>query len=89
MRRFAETVTQRLGLPAELLDGTARLTLTGGRQVRIENHQSLLEFTSEVLEVGCGKQRLRVLGEDLRIVSMDSAALLAEGRILTVEVENA
>ncbi len=89
MRRFSERVMERLGLPEELLDGTMRLTMTGGKQVRIENHQSLLEFTSEVLEVAAGRQRLRVIGEGLRIISMDSTALLAEGRILTVEVESA
>ena len=89
MGRFAERLTERFGLPAELLDGAARLTLTAGRTVRIENHQCLLAFSSETLEVGCGKQRLRLRGEGLRIVSMDREELLVDGRIFAVEVDNA
>ena len=84
-----EAMTEKLRLPSELLDGAARLTLTGGKQVRIENHRCLLSFTAEALEVGCGKQRLRILGEGLRILSMDREELLIGGRILTVEVDNA
>ena len=84
-----ETVSERLGIPAGVVDGTARLTLTGGRQLRIENHRCLLSFSPETLEVGCGRQTLRVRGEGLRICSMDREELLLDGTILAVEVENA
>jgi len=84
-----ETMTEKLGLPAELLDGTPRLTLIGSRQVRIENHRCLLSFSAEALEADCGKQRLRVRGEGLRIVSLDRSELLIDGTILTVEVDPA
>ena len=42
-----------------------------------------------MLEVGCGRQMLRVRGEDLRIRCMDREELLVDGTILAVEVENA
>ncbi len=83
-----ETVTERLGLPAELSDGVPRLTLSGSQQVRIENHRCLISFSADMLEVRCGKGLLRVRGEGLRIVSMERSELLVDGKILTVEVEN-
>ncbi len=89
MREIFEAVTEKFGLPPELSDGTARLTLTGSRQVRIENHRCLLSFSTDALEVGCGKQRLRILGDGLRIRSMNREELLVEGKILSVEVDNA
>ena len=89
MRGLLDTVTARLGLPEELQRGAARLTLTGGRQVWIENYRCLLSFSSEALEVGCGKQRLRVRGEDLEIRCMDRQELMLSGTILTVEVDGA
>ena len=88
MREIMETVTERLGLPAELSDGVPRLTLSGSQQVRIENHRCLLSFSADTLEVRCGKELLRVRGEGLRIVSMERSELLVDGKILTVEVEN-
>ncbi len=87
MRGIVETVTEKLNMPEELLDGAARLTLTGGRSLRIENHRCLLSFSGETLEVSCRKQTLRVRGENLRIISMDREELLVDGTILAVEVD--
>ncbi len=89
MGGWIETAVEGLGLPAELLEGAARLTLVAGRQVRIENHRCLCSFTPDTLEVDARKQRLRVRGEGLRIVSMDSQEILVDGTILTVEVDHA
>lgn len=82
-----ESMASRMALPEELLPGTARLTLTGGDQVRIENQKCLLSFSPEVIEVGCGKLRLRVLGSGLQICGMDRDEMLIRGSILSVEVE--
>ncbi len=84
-----ETLTEKLDLPAELSPCAARLTLSGGRTLRIENHRCLLSFSAEMLEAGCGKQCLRVWGRDLRIRTMDRQEILLEGTILSVEVERA
>lgn len=89
MREVFERVTEALALPAELPEGAARLTLTAGRELRIENYRCLLSFSPEMLELGCGRQTLRVRGEGLRICCLDRQALLADGTILSVEVENA
>ena len=89
MREVFERVTEALALPAELPEDAARLTLTAGRELRIENYRCLLSFSPEMLELGCGRQTLRVRGEGLRICSLDRQALLADGTILSVEVENA
>lgn len=89
MRKLMEAVTRRLDLPETLLDGTARVTLTGGTHARIENHRCLLAFSPETLEVACGKQRVRLVGTGLRILCMDRQEIQLSGRILTVEVENA
>lgn len=88
VRGLMETAAKRFRLPEELLDGTARLTLSGGSSVRIENHKCLLSYSPEMLEVACGRQRIRVRGEGLQIRCMDRAELLLEGRIMAVEVES-
>lgn len=89
MHEIAERITGRLRLPEELLEDGARLTLTAGRQARIENHRCLLSYTPDTVEVDCGKQRLYIRGDGLRIAVMTQIELLIEGRILSVEVEGA
>ena len=82
-----ESLASRMALPEELLPGTARLTLTGGDQVRIENQKCLLSFSPEMIEVGCGRLRLRVLGSGMELRGMDRDELLICGSISSVEVE--
>ena len=84
-----ERLAGRLALPEELLPGTARLTLTGGNQVRIENYRCLLSFAPDAVEVGCGKLRLRIRGANLELRGMERGELFITGTILSVEVEGA
>ena len=89
MSGMLEKLTGRLALPEELLPGTARLTLTGGSQVRIENHRCLLSFAPDAVEVGCGKLRLRIRGRGLELRGMERGELFITGAILSVEVDGA
>ena len=89
MGGIMEQAIGRLSLPEELLPGTARLTLTGGDQVRIENHRCLLSFAPDAVEVGCGKLRLRIRGRDLELRGMERQELFITGAILSVEVDGA
>ena len=87
MGGFLEKLSARAALPEEICRGTARLTLTGGEQVLIENRKCLLSFAPDAVEVGCGKLRLRIRGSGLQICGMDAEELLIRGRIALVEVE--
>ena len=89
MAKLSETLAQRLELPGELLPGVPRLTLTGSGSVLVENHRELLSCTEELVVVGCGKLRLRILGTELLLRSMDRDELLITGKIAGVEVEGA
>ena len=89
MGGFLEKLSARSALPEELFRGTARLTLTGGEQVLVENRKCLLSFAPDTVEVGCGKLRLRIRGSGLQICGMDAEELLIRGRIASVEVEGA
>lgn len=89
MAKVLETLTKRLELPGELLSGVPRLTLTGSDSVLVENHGELLSYTDELLELGCGRLRLRIRGEGLLLRAMDGEQLLVTGRIFGVEVDGA
>lgn len=86
MHDWKARLTQRMELPAELLDDMPRLTLTGGNSVLVENHRELLAYTGEMIEVGCGRLHLRIRGEALLLRAMDRSELLVTGTIYSVEV---
>lgn len=89
MAKWNETLAARLELPGEVLPGVPRLTLTGNGSVLVENHRELLSCTEELVVIGCGKLRLRILGTELLLRSMDRDELLITGKICGVEVEGA
>ena len=87
MSALKDKLTERLLLPAELQDAVFRLTLTGGEQVRIEQHKGIVSFAPEMIEVRGGKLRLRLRGEGLEISAMDREELLISGTVDAVELE--
>ena len=89
MSKRWEALGGQLGLPGDLLGDVPRLTLTGNSQALVENHKELLSYTEEAVELGCGKLRLRIRGEGLRLQTMDREELLVAGRIFSVEVDGA
>ena len=80
-------LADRLSLPEELLPDVPRITLTGKRQVMIENPGELLSYTANAVDLGCGRCRVRVLGEELLLCAMNSEFLLISGIVSGVEVD--
>ena len=86
-RELADAFADKLDLPGELPAGAGCLTLCGDRQALIEGHRGLLAISPECLVVRMGRQRLSLLGSELRIRSMSGDRLLVSGRIQSVEME--
>ena len=47
VRELPAELAERLELPEDLLPGSGRLTLSGGRQALVEGHRGILEYTPE------------------------------------------
>ena len=62
-----------------------RMELFGNRQAVIEGCSGILDYESELVRVRAGKTILRIKGRGLHIKCMDSASLVVEGVLLSVE----
>jgi len=87
MARVLEYIVRRLDLPPEAAAGTARITISGGTQVCIEQHSGLLSCSKTMVEVRCGRQRFRIRGDGLLLRVMNDELLLVTGTIFGVDVE--
>ena len=85
VREFPADLAERLELPGELLPGTGRLTLSGGRQALVEGQRGILEYTAERIVVSFGREKLRLMGDGPRLSAMNAGELLIHGRIRSVE----
>ena len=84
-RRVLMQLSERLELPEEALAGAAKLTVTAGRHLRIENHRGLLEYGAERIVVNTGEQTVSIMGARLTLTAMTRQEVLIEGEIQAVE----
>lgn len=80
-------LARRTDLPAEVVAGAPKVTVTGGDRVLVENHKGILSYTEDQVEVSCGHGRVRVRGTALLLRAMDEEMLLITGKISGVDVE--
>lgn len=74
-----------LDLPPEAASGAVKVTVFGRRRAVVEHHRGLLGYTGEMVEVDGGRDRVRILGSDLRLRAMDGETLLVTGQVTAVE----
>ena len=84
---FTAAFTERFDLPADVLPGTAVITLNGSRRLHIERHRGILEYGREFISVNCGSNILGVYGAALELASMNATELLIIGDIQRIEFE--
>ena len=63
-----------------------RITLTGRRQLLVEEHRGIRRYADDCVELDLGAYRLRVSGGELRLAAMDRDAVLLTGAITALEL---
>ena len=85
MKMLASDLSEKLQLPEEALLGAAKLTVTAGRRVLIENHQGILEYGPAYIAVSTGKGKIALSGSGLTLLAMSGRELLIGGTVQMVE----
>lgn len=85
LRELPYELADKLELPEDVLLGSGKLTVTGGRSAVIENHRGVLEYTSERIVVAVPRGRLCLDGAGLCLKAMNKNELLVGGRIRNIE----
>ncbi len=85
LRELPYELADKLELPEDVLLGSAKLTVTGGRSAVIENHRGVLEYTAERIVVAVPRGKLALAGTGLRLKPMKKNELLVGGRIRNIE----
>ncbi len=80
-----DLAAERLEIPTFGLHGLPRITLTGRRQLLLEQHLGLTRCSEECMEIAVSGGRVRLVGTDLRLVAMDRGAVLIAGVITALE----
>ena len=85
LRELPYELADKLELPEDVLLGSGKLTVTGGRSAGIENHRGVLEYTAEHIVVAVPRGKVCLDGTGLRLKAMNKNELLVGGRIRNIE----
>ena len=78
---------QRLELPEEAFPGAAKLTVTAGRKMLIENHKGIMEYGPDRIVVNTERGKMTLSGSALGILLLDRNDLLIDGELQYAEWE--
>ncbi len=86
-KRLLSLAVDAFDLPAEVLAGMPKITLTGNMRAHIECHKGILEYDRNTIIVNGGAVLLKIIGDKLEITSMNAEELLIKGQIAAVEID--
>ncbi|MCM3633237.1 MULTISPECIES: sporulation protein YqfC [Paenibacillus] len=85
-RKLHKLTASWLDMPQDVVFELPRLTLIGDRQLYIENHRGVINFTEEVLRLSLSKGELEVRGRELIIRTIWTDEVFVEGIITGIEL---
>ena len=85
IKLLAEELSDRLQLPEDALLGAAKLSVTAGRRVLIENHRGILSYSAAYIAVNTAQGPIGLHGRELRLLAMNRSELLISGSVQTIE----
>ena len=86
MRKIpARKVAETLRVPANILPGSPRFTLTAG-ELLCENHLGLIKYGVDCVEIKTRDGFVRVTGDGLELTAMNREELILRGFFTAVEL---
>lgn len=80
-----DLIMDSLQLPKDILRGDMRITLTGNREVWIENYKGILEYSEECILLQGKNGRVQFEGKRLTIDYYTNEDMKLTGRILSIK----
>jgi sporulation protein YqfC len=90
-RRGRRTSLQRLAglleIPQDIVLDLPRITMLGNKQLLVENHKGLIEYTGALVRIKLSHGELAVTGSDLVIGNFQAEQLLVEGTLTDIKYD--
>jgi sporulation protein YqfC len=87
-RIIGETFANAFDLPKEVMIDIPKILIIGDRQITIENHRGLIQYTDNFIRICVSGGELIIKGNNLVIVTILSEEIKIAGLIKKVLLEN-
>lgn len=82
---FSENLIETLELPKDLILSMPVLSVTGDRELIVENHRGISYYSEQKMLIACCKQQLEITGNALMIEYYTKDSLKIRGRIVQIQ----
>lgn len=83
-RNLRQSVAEALEIPDEVALNSARIVITGERQLSVENHRGIIEYLPGKIVFKTAAGLVEVLGEDLTLEELTADNLSIEGNLMAL-----
>ena len=86
-KRISERAADAWGVPKDVIMNIPRLTISGDKEIYIENHKGILEYTDTEIHISTAMGIVRVCGKNLVIDRIRLEDIVISGCFSRVEYE--
>ncbi|HIU56343.1 MAG TPA: sporulation protein YqfC [Candidatus Ornithomonoglobus merdipullorum] len=79
MRKLSEFIADTMRMPKDVVMDLPRVSVCGDREIYIENHKGLVEYTDSDIRIKMRGGIMRVSGVSLRIIVMEYDRIVING----------
>ncbi|SMC93930.1 sporulation protein YqfC [Sporomusa malonica] len=76
-----------LEIPQDIVLDMPRITMLGNKQLLVENHRGIIEYTPSLVRIKLNQGELCILGEDLMLGNLQAEQILVEGVVQEVKYD--
>ena len=87
MKKISEVIADTWGVPKDVIMDIPLITISGDREVYIENHKGITEYGGGVIRVSTGIGTVKIQGKNLEITVIRREDILVSGRFMKIEYE--
>lgn len=80
-------LTQIMEIPQDIVLDLPRITMLGNKQLLVENHKGIIEYTSSILRIKLNQGELVIQGSALILAAIQEEQILVEGTVEEVRYD--
>lgn len=82
-----QKIARALELPQDIIMDLPRITMFGNKQILIENHKGIIEYSPSQVRITLNRGELRITGENLILGNLQIEQILIEGTVEEIKYD--
>ncbi|MBP2645735.1 MAG: sporulation protein YqfC [Firmicutes bacterium] len=82
-----ERIAALLEIPDDIVLDLPRITMLGNKQLLVENHKGIIEYTASLVRIRLNQGELIIAGENLTLGNLQTEQILFEGIVAEIKYE--